>query len=555
MFRVLTCFLLAVVCAEPPNIVIIVADDLGWNDVSFHGSSQIPTPNIDALAYDGLILNRHYAQPSCSPSRAALLSGRYPAYTGVQMPFKAGTTSALPLHFTLLPEYLSRLGYRSHLVGKWHLGCHKTEYLPCSRGFQSHFGFWNGYLGYFDGIHLDGVGGIDSRRNNAGAWEEFVGRYATDLFAEEATSIIKSHDVTDGPLFLQVALSAPHTGNKGSEFEVRNLAENERQHYYIKDLHRRLYAGMVRGMDDAVGAIVEALGSRNMLNNSIVLFTSDNGAPTLDPRWNYSNYGSNWPLRGMKLSCHEGGVRVASVLWSPLVAGGRVSDQLIHMVDWLPTLYTAAGGAAEDLGEMDGVSQWETLRDGKSTAKRTEILVELNNVNGNEALIQWPWKIVKYASSNPTFNIHAGESGKGAEVPPYSVEEVLKSTAAKAISLHKSTNEILALRSSATIDTLCPLVLNHSTPHPCDQHYCLFNLETDPCETLDLSVAHSDVARDLVKALEGYREGLVLTPRPNSDPRADPRLWGNYWSTWADSSASLPQTSVMLLVTSYLILR
>ncbi|XP_046668442.1 arylsulfatase B-like [Homalodisca vitripennis] len=526
-----------VVCGVkgPPHIVVIMADDMGWNDVSFHGSSQIMTPNIDALAYQGVVLNRHYTMPTCSPSRAAFLTGRYSVHTGIQIPISSGTVSALSLNFTLLPQHLSRLGYRTHLVGKWHLGSHHSDYLPLQRGFHSHFGFYAGYLSYYDGIHLEnGVAGIDAWRNGSGAWQEFSGHYLTDLLTEEAVSIIRSHE-SQKPLYLQVALSAPHTANPGNKFEVSNLSQNEGEHHYITDVYRRLYAGMVRGVDDTIGAIVEALRSSKMLDNSIILFTSDNGAPTLDPLWGYHNYGSNWPLRGMKVSCHEGGVRTAAALWSPLVKGNRVYDQLIHITDWLPTLYSAAGGDVVDLGKIDGVDQWGAMIGQGWAGKRIEMLVELNPINGNEALIKWPWKVVRYTKDS-VLNTYAGESGRGTEVPQYSVDQILQSQAALALNLTLPEMDLLALRSQASIDSRCTETT--ASVKPCVQDYCLFNLEKDPCEIKDLSSTFPSLVGALTHALGGYRQ-IMVPPVPNTqDPRALPQNWQNYWAPWANTTGT-----------------
>nr|CAD7200791.1 unnamed protein product [Timema douglasi] len=542
-----------------PHIVVIIADDLGWNDVGFHGSDQIPTPNIDALAYHGVILNRHYTMPTCTPSRTAFLTGKYPIRTGMQgFPIKAGEPRGIPLEERLLPERLAQLGYSTHLVGKWHVGSHRVDYTPTRRGFASHFGYWNGYIGYFDHNIQQGDGIVifhhgrnyslkglfflpisyysspvaslvltdssqltsdsqhlahegspgpqnihkvqrrEGRRGNSGkkqeTWEnnlmggldpvgeaagaslgkivgcrqgnadisyrernflpriaegrgdteigrgcgethengwrnikreggsekkraghgtglprfddrhitcnedekrahthihmhsgwaerqpegshgeleprpdeaglrpwlgalapqlhrlppgssvssggphrtvfdasvdkcggggggvvianapydrefrgldlhrdldpalENRGQYATDVFTREAVDIILSHDKAR-PLYLQVAHLAVHSGNDTLRLEVPDVDANERRFSYITNPRRRLFAGMLARLDESVGKIVEAMAERGILDNSILVFLSDNGAQTFGL---HTNEGSNWPLRGL----------------------------------------------------------------------------------------------------------------------------------------------------------------------------------------------------------------------------------------------------------------
>ncbi|XP_021915734.1 arylsulfatase B-like, partial [Zootermopsis nevadensis] len=262
--------------SSPPHIVFILADDLGWNDVSFHGSDQIPTPNIDALAYNGVILNSHYSLPLCTPSRAGLLTGKYPIHNGMQQNLILEPEPwGLPLSEILLPQYLSGLGYKSHAVGKWHLGFYKKAYTPTARGFSSHFGFWNGYQDYYS--HTVQASflpyeGYDMRRDLEVA-QDARGHYSTDLFTDEAVSIINRHDPTNSSLFLYLAHLAPH------------------------DPNRRKYAAMIWKMDESVGRVMQALKDKQVLDRTIVIFVSDNGAPTTGI---HPNHGSNWPLRGVR---------------------------------------------------------------------------------------------------------------------------------------------------------------------------------------------------------------------------------------------------------------
>ncbi|KAL1479366.1 hypothetical protein MTO96_051902, partial [Rhipicephalus appendiculatus] len=192
----------------PPDIVLIIADDLGWDDVSFHGSSQIPTSNLDALAADGVILNALYAMPACTPSRSALMSGRYPIRIGTQgAPLMVGEPWGLPQDVPILPEYLKELGYETHLVGKWHLGAHKRNLTPTYRGFDSFYGFLYGEEDYYThSVSYLNYTGLDFWFGTEPRWCD-DGKYSTTLYTERAKYLIRNKQK---PLFLVLAHQAPH---------------------------------------------------------------------------------------------------------------------------------------------------------------------------------------------------------------------------------------------------------------------------------------------------------------------------------------------------------
>ncbi|GIX73981.1 arylsulfatase B [Caerostris extrusa] len=208
-----------------PHIIFIFADDLGWNDISLHGSPQIPTPNIDALALNGLILHNYYTWRLCTPSRGTFLTGKYPNRLGLQhSPIKVGESSGLPLYEVTLPQHLKKLGYRTHMIGKkmafkWHLGYQTKEYTPTYRGFDTFFGFLNGFIDYYDHTvweptflpNIPHYYGLDFH-NGTTILKDKQGQYATHLFTEEAENIILNHD-TSKPLFLYLSHLASHTGN------------------------------------------------------------------------------------------------------------------------------------------------------------------------------------------------------------------------------------------------------------------------------------------------------------------------------------------------------
>ncbi|XP_040077395.1 arylsulfatase B-like [Ixodes scapularis] len=224
-----------------PNIIFILADDLGWDDVSFHGSPQIPTPNMDALAADGIILNQHYAQALCTPSRAALMTGRYPIHTGMQhFVIQPGEPWGLPLEYRLMPEFFRDLGYKTHMVGKWHLGSFTKDFIPVRRGFDSFYGFYNADQDYYNKTLTEGEHtGYDFWLN-----EDIHiypnNRYSTHHYTERAVSLIRSHNPSQ-PLFLYLSYQAPHVGTGPSLLEAPD--ENVNKFLYIPEKNRTTYAG------------------------------------------------------------------------------------------------------------------------------------------------------------------------------------------------------------------------------------------------------------------------------------------------------------------------
>ncbi|KAJ8943894.1 hypothetical protein NQ318_019502 [Aromia moschata] len=317
----------AATVSKRPHIVIVLGDDIGWNDFGFHGSNQIPTPNIDALGYNGIILDKFYTQQTCSPSRAALLTGNYPIRSGTigegsmqGTPITAGENRYLPLDMHLLPERLKELGYRTHLVGKWHLGSALKRYTPSRRGFDSHFGYWHGWVGYFDYMiqqtledNVTTYNGLDLHHNFEPQWQ-YQGQYATDLFTRKSLDVIDSHPLQE-PLFLLVTHLAAHTGREGVELGVPNITRTDETYSYIDTPERRRYADIVNNMDKSVGQIVNKLSQRDMLRNSIIIVFSDNGAQTVGT---YQNFGSSWPLEGPWKGPKEPPFDVEAILNSPV---------------------------------------------------------------------------------------------------------------------------------------------------------------------------------------------------------------------------------------------
>jgi len=358
---------------KQPNIVLIVADDLGYQDVGFRGS-DILTPNLDRLAGEGVILENHVVSSICSPSRATLLTGRYPIRTGFwKGNIKPNEEFGLGLDETLLPEMLKRNGYATHGVGKWHCGMHTWEHTPPKRGFDTYFGLFLGEQGYYS--HKK-TGKTDFRENFYDEHGNLVddvrkdlkGQYNTYLFTNKSVELIQNHDQSK-PFFLYLAYTAPHIPHEVPENEVEKYAS------HISLNKRKKYAAMVSVLDRGVGKVADALTQSGMMDNTILVFTSDNGAY-------YKSVGSNYPLRGGKSSFFEGGVRGVSFVYSSLLRkSGYTNTNLHHVTDWYATFQKLAGDKPEEHSKpqlpLDGVDIWASISDGLSC--RDEILYELRD--------------------------------------------------------------------------------------------------------------------------------------------------------------------------------
>lgn len=268
------------------------------------------------------------------------MTGKYPIHTGMQHTVLFGAEPrGLPLTEKILPEFLKDLGYTNRLVGKWHLGSYTKEYTPTYRGFDSHLGYWTGHQDYYDHTAVENPGwGFDMRRNMDLAYD-LHGQYSTDVFTNEAVKIIQNHNITK-PLFLYLAHVAVHSANPYNPLPAPD--ETVEKFLNIPNYKRQRFAAVLSKLDDSVGAVVEALSKKQMLENSIIIFSTDNGGAAAGFNINAA---SNYPLRGVKNTLWEGGVRGAGLLWSPLIKQPqRVSQQFMHISDWLPTLLSAAGG-------------------------------------------------------------------------------------------------------------------------------------------------------------------------------------------------------------------
>ncbi|MEZ6210240.1 MAG: arylsulfatase [Phycisphaerales bacterium] len=358
-----------------PNIVYIVADDLGWRDVGFNGCPDFKTPNIDALASGGAKLTQFYVQPMCTPTRAALMTGRYPFRYGLQTAVIPSVSEyGLDTDEWLMPQCLKDAGYETAIIGKWHLGHADEKYWPKQRGFDYQYGAMIGELDYF--TH-DEHGVLDWFRNNEPVREE---GYTTTLLGDDAVRLISQHDDST-PLYLYLAFNAPHTPYQAPQEYIDRFPE-------IQDPTRRTYAAMVTCLDEQVGRVVAALEKRGMRGNTLIVFHSDNGgtrnamfAGVMADLSKITIPCDNGPYREGKATLYEGGTRVCALAnWPGVIKPGTV-DGFIHAVDMYPTIAALAGASTEKCKPLDGVNVWETLANGR-TSPRDEIIYNVEPFRG-----------------------------------------------------------------------------------------------------------------------------------------------------------------------------
>jgi arylsulfatase B len=357
-----------------PNIIIIVADDLGWGDVGYHGG-EIATPHIDQLAAEGVRLENFHVAPLCSPTRAGLMTGRWPIRYGMgESVITPWRKWGLSTDETTIADMLGAAGYQTRAaVGKWHLGHYKKALLPMARGFTSFYGHYNGAFDYF--TH-EREGELDWHRNAETSRDE---GYSTDLIGREAVKIISSSK--DGePFFLYVPFNAPHDPMQAKEPELKKYVS-------IENKQRQIYAAMVDSMDQAIGKILGAIDDKGIRDNTFVLFFSDNGGIT---RW-----ADNGLWRAGKGTVYEGGVRTPAVVrWPAGIKGGRAVTAMTGYIDIYPTLKRVASSHTKDVNPLDGRDMLDVIR-GEETPPVRDWFGYIAQGNPDQmALCHGTWKLV-----------------------------------------------------------------------------------------------------------------------------------------------------------------
>eukprot|EP00927_Polykrikos_kofoidii_P046389 TRINITY_DN40624_c0_g1_i1.p1 TRINITY_DN40624_c0_g1~~TRINITY_DN40624_c0_g1_i1.p1 ORF type:complete len:646 (+),score=85.38 TRINITY_DN40624_c0_g1_i1:55-1992(+) len=461
-----------------PHIVFVLASDLGFHDVGYRNSG-IETPTIDRLASEGRILEKYYVQPTCAPTRVTIMTGRHTTSHGIQASFDNDKPIAVSFEDTLLPEAFTAAGYVSHAVGRWGLGFFRWEATPTFRGFASFYGYYgweendmsHGYKGAYDFRRDDGP----MCGEECSIVERKKGKYATGLFTKRAIKLIAAHDV-QRPLFLYLAWQAVHA--PGSDYCPHSL-----ERLYNHTPRDKKFACSLTLADEGLGKIVDALQTKRMLKDSVIIFSSDNGGPVSTNIKKFDDIGaSNWPLRGGKNTLFEGGVRAAGLIWTGW--WGSVEQHSIHplydhlmgSVDWFPTLLEAAGITSSDLQQrLEGVSHWKALMSGisESSPPRKHLLIAstrswFKSKDLSFALREKDWKLIVGKACPPTSAF--GWSGP---------------------------------HGSRLIDDPFPDVLKNTT--------LLFDLRNDPEEKKDLSAKHPKVVKHMMELLQPFLERAGLT--------------------------------------------
>ena len=370
---------------EPrPNILLIVADDLGYGDFGVFSEGRTATPALDSLIADGVCLTQHYsASPICAPARASLLTGRYPHRTGAIDVLENRGLDRIALRETTIGDLFRRAGYTTALIGKWHNGALDARYHPQARGFEEFVGFRGGWQDYYD-WNLEY--GTNVKKSD--------GRYLTDVFTDEAIGFLRRRRTE--PFFLCLTYNAPHIPFQVPDEELKPILQQGRFNKGVSHLY-----AMIRRLDRGIERINEELARLGLEENTVVLFTSDNGPRFLgEGEWSTTRF--NCGFNGCKLYVYEGGIRVPMVIRWPAggYTGGRRTRDFVHFTDWLPTLCALADVDCSGTLPLDGEDVTGTLSGDRGTINPRrfwQYSFYVPMVGCNAAMRDGYWKLVRPA--------------------------------------------------------------------------------------------------------------------------------------------------------------
>jgi len=414
--------------AGKPNILLIVADDLGYADVGAHGCKDFATPNIDSLAQNGLRFASGYVSSAvCAPSRAGLMTGRYQDRFGFQGNPKHGVQWGLPVTERTMADRLKTAGYKTAVFGKWHLG-EKPEWHPLSRGFDEFFGFLSGMHDYFKTDDPQ-WGSIMRGRERAELKE-----YLPFALAKEACGFIERQK--EAPFFIYLAFNTPHTPLQAPADYLKKATQ-------ITDQRRQTYAAMVMALDDAVGRVLSTLREQGQEENTLIFFLSDNGGPLI--AGSAPNGSKNDPLRGGKIQLWEGGIRVPFFIqWKGHLPAGKLVEEPIISLDILPTAVAVAGLETQPEWKLDGLNLLPLLEGKTNHLTRKEFFWKFGDTQF--AVRNGDWKLVRVHNDKGLFDLATDIS----ETTDHTAE---RGPFAKELKTHwdgwESQNQVVSLKSVA----------------------------------------------------------------------------------------------------------
>jgi arylsulfatase A-like enzyme len=573
LIRLLAIVFLFCGCSEARklNFVVIVGDDMGWSDVGFNGGG-IPTPTLDSLAHSGVILDNYYTHPVCTPSRAALMTGRYASNAGLPGPLLGSSPFGLPESMSTLAEELHSRGYATHMVGKWHLGFAKWSMTPLQRGFDTFFGCYGGaaghyskYLFAFYDLRKGPVGYFDASRT-----------HSTTLFANEAIQRIHEHGALkrsghDKPFFLYLPFLAAHAPLQADPHHVAKCA-------HLPTERRQKFCALVAGMDEAVANITKALKEEDM-EDTVIIFTTDNGGMPHEG-------GSPYPFRGTKLSAFEGGARGPAFVTGPSdlfsVRSYRYKG-LFHIADWFSTILylsdTEGKGSPDYTPKMlkrlrgqivntepiDGLNMWHAIST-NGTSPREEAVITIDPYIKEYAIRIGRWKLIL---GHPHDGEWYGAEATSPAVPnptildylvEFAEDAVVKILGEDAGYFYREVLNHFRIRANTFAGLhLGPRESQSATPLP--EGTFLFDLEVDPQETKNLYDERPDIVQRLKQRLQDLEKKAptlqadwrradfrALESGQAADPRFPDKLFIGPWVSEASDVFEVETQDVYFLL-------
>jgi arylsulfatase A len=455
---------------ERPNILLIVADDMGYGDFGVFNDGSLQTPTLDRLVAESVCLTQHYsASPVCAPARAGLLTGRYPHRTGAISVMEVRGQDRLALREVTLADVLKTAGYVTGLIGKWHSGAIDPRYHPNARGFDEFVGFRGGWSDYYDWI-------LDYN----GEYRKSDGRYLTDVFTDEAVGFVRRH--AGEPFLLHLAYSAPHSPFQAPEEEVKPFLKTGKFNRAVSTIY-----AMIQCMDRGLDRLLEEIRLLGIERNTIVLFTSDNGPQFHATSTDLDTTRFNCGFAGAKMYVYEGGIRVPMVIrWPDGLNGGRQFHHMAHFVDWMPTLLAAAGVEIPSELSLDGQNILSVLR-GEGGKVPTKRLWQWNHYTPvgtcNAAMRDGAWKLVR-----PSI-----KEAMAADPRDWEMDRAYTRQPDEFDDIHRG-----------------PEPAREIPPPPPAQ---LFNIEQDPLEQHDLAAAETARVAKMLTELETWFESVEAERR------------------------------------------